>query len=234
MKISHKNNLKKWKRKNSFDKKFGSKNPPSYHHEMLLRVCLSKRFTNIEFNIFKKNFQILEIGCFSGNNLRFFLENKINCFGSEINKDMINLCKTNLRRFNLISPKIRLGDNLNIDYKSKFFNLLVSINTIHYSYGHNLELAVKEYSRVLKKGGVAIIETPTKNHTTVKKSKKITDFHYLWGPTGFRKKSSMGFVNNLKKFEKILKKYFSKIEINYKNEEYKKNNLSTYFFICKK
>ena len=51
MKISHKNNLKKWKRKNSFDKKFGSKNPPSYPHEMLLRVCLSKRFTNIEFNI---------------------------------------------------------------------------------------------------------------------------------------------------------------------------------------
>jgi len=229
-----KDNLKKWTRKNAYEKSYGSNNPPSYPSETLIRICLSTRFSKFKINIFKKRFQALEVGCFSGNNLRFFLENKVKCFGSEINNEMIKLCKSNLKRLKLISPKIKLGKNNNLNYESKKFNLLVSINTIHYSFGENLENAVKEYARVLKKGGIAIIETPSKNHNTFKKSKKVSDFHYLWGPTGFRHKSPMGFINDLNKFKKILKKYFSDFEINNKTEYYEKIKLSTYLFVCKK
>lgn len=226
--------FKKWTVRNSFEKSYGSNNPPSYPNETLIRICLSKRFTKFNINIFKKNFKVLEIGCFSGNNLRFFLENKIKSYGSEINNEMKKLCYSNLKRFNLKPPTIKLGSNDNITYEDKKFNLLVSINTIHYSHGTKLEKAVKEYSRVLKKGGIAIIETPTKDHDTVKTSQKVGDFHYLWGPKGFRKKSPMGFISNKKKFTNILRRYFADIEIILKTEFYEKIKLSTYVFVCKK
>ena len=66
-----------WLKKNSYDKKKGSKSPPSYPNEMLIRLCTSKRFSKFPLNIFKKNFKVIEIGCFAGNNLRFFIENKV-------------------------------------------------------------------------------------------------------------------------------------------------------------
>lgn len=223
-----------WIKKNSFEKKFGSINPPSFPNEMLIRLCSSSRFSKIKVNILKKNFKVLEIGCFSGNNLRYFLEKKIHCYGSEINSEMRNLCINNLKKLGYKSIKINIGDNENINFKSNYFDLLISINTIHYSYGNNLEKAVKEYARVIKKGGVLMFETPTPRHSTVKKSKKITDFHFSWGDKGFRNKNPIGFINNLKKFKSILNKYFSKHEINHKIEHYSKMNLSTYFFVCKK
>jgi len=223
-----------WLKKNSYDKKKGSKSPPSYPNEMLIRLCTSKRFSKFPLNIFKKNFKVIEIGCFAGNNLRFFIENKVKCYGSEINNNMVNLCKENLKRFKIKTPIIKIGTNENIDYKKNFFDLLVSINTIHYSYKNGLIKAVEEYSRVLKKGGIAIIETPKKNHTTVNKSQFISDFHFKWGPKGFRKYSDMGFVNNEKKFVKILKKYFRNVETNYKIEKYAKFNISNFVFVCQK
>tara|TARA_Y100000768_G_C23983095_1_gene687053 strand:- start:1801 stop:2499 length:699 start_codon:yes stop_codon:yes gene_type:complete len=225
---------KNWKKNNSYEKKYGANNPPSYPNEMLVRLCSSTRFSDIKINLSKKNLKILEIGCFAGNNLRFFLEKKIQCFGSEINSSMKRLCENNLKSLGYKNLKIKIGDNENINFKSYFFDLLISINTIHYSYGKNLENAVKEYSRVLKKNGVLLFETPSPEHSTMKKSKKISDFHFLWGDNGFRKKTPIGFINNLNKFKKILYKYFSKIEINHKVEKYKNMNLSTYFFICQK
>ncbi len=225
---------KQWVKKNSFEKKFGSINPPLFPNEMLVRLCSSSRFSKIKINILRKKFKILEIGCFSGNNLRFFLEKKVHCYGSEINNEMRNLCINNLKKFGYKNIKINIGDNENINYGNNYFDLLVSINTIHYSYGKNLEYAVKEYARVIKKGGILIFETPTPMHTTVKKSKKVGDFHFLWGDKGFRNKNPIGFINNLSKFKRILNKYFSKFEINHKVESYNKIKLSTYFFVCKK
>ena len=223
-----------WLKKNSFEKKFGSKFPPSYPNETVIKLCTSKRLSGISTNIFKKNFKVIEIGCFAGNNLRFFIENKIQCFGSEINKEMVKLCQDNLKRLKLKPPLVKIGVNEKINYNNNLFNMLVSINTIHYSFKHGLIKAVKEYSRVLKKGGIAIIETPNIDHTIVKNSKFIDDFHFKWGPSGFRKNSDMGFINNEKKFMNILKKFFKKVEINYKIENYKKFKMSNYVFVCQK
>ena len=57
---------------------------------------------------------------------------------------MVQLCKENLNRFKLKPPLIKIGTNENLKFKKNFFNLLVSINTIHYSYKNNL-ITVKAY-----------------------------------------------------------------------------------------
>ncbi len=168
---------------------------------------------------------------FLGNNMRFFIENKIKCYGSEINQEIENLCKKNLKRLKYKLPVVKIRNNKNLNYGNNYFNMLVSINTIHYSYGEHLNKALSEYSRVIKKGGYTLIETPTQNHYIVKASKKISDFNYQRGLEGFRKNTNNGFVNKLNMFKKMILKYFSSFQINYKNEIYGKYNFSTYFFI---
>ena len=162
-----------WKAKNSFNKSLGAKFPPSYPNEMLVKICSSKRYSRLTQNLFlNKKLKVCEIGCLSGNNIRFFLDKKWISYGVEINKDLINLAKKNLKRFGLKSNKLKIGNNENLPFKSNYFDLLVSINTIHYSSGKKMNDAIKEYSRVLKKNGLVLIETPSPKHDAMINSKK--------------------------------------------------------------
>lgn len=142
----------KYTNKNSFNRKFGTGFPPSYPNEMLVKFLSSSAYSGLDKNTLnKKEIKILEIGCSSGNNLRFFLEKKYKTYGLEINKQMVDLGKINLKRLGYRPPPIYIGDNLNIPFKDNFFDCLVSINTIHYNSGKDLFLALSEFVRVLKK-----------------------------------------------------------------------------------
>ena len=227
--------INKWNEKNSFMRSQGSKYPPSYPNEMLVKLCSSKTYSNLTKNLFKRNkINVCEIGCLSGNNLRFFLDRKWSTYGVEINKKLIQLTKKNLKRFNKSINKIKIGDNVKIPYNDNFFDLFVSINTIHYSSGKEIDLAIKEYSRSLKKNGVALIETPSDKHDVMIKSKKIRDNLWIWKWGGFRNNQLMGFFDNKSKLKKKLIKYFSKVEVFERSEIYNSTKLHWYFAVCKK
>lgn len=224
-----------WKAKNSFNKSLGAKFPPSYPNEMLVKICSSKKYSRLTNNLFSdKKLKVCEIGCLSGNNIRFFLDKKWKTYGVEINKDLINLAKKNLKRFKLKANKLKIGNNENLPFKSNYFDLLVSINTIHYSSGKKIDDAIKEYSRVLKKNGLVIIETPSPKHDAVMNSKKKEDNLWIWKWGGFRNNQEIGFFDSKIKLKKKLKKFFSKVQINERSEVYDDVKLYWYFAVCKK
>ena len=174
-------NIEKWNEKNSFNKSMGAKHPPSYPNEMLVKLCSSKSYSNLTNNIFKKKkINVCEIGCLSGNNLRFFLDRKWNTYGIEINNKLIQLTKKNLKRFGKNIKNLKIGNNTNIPYKDNFFDLFISINTIHYSSGKEIDKTLEEYSRLVNKNGIVIIETPSEKHDVLIKSKKIKDNLWIW------------------------------------------------------
>ena len=74
-----------------------SKNPPSYPNEMMVKIFSSKHYSNIKIKSSSKN-KILEVGSFSGNNLRYFIENNYKTYGMEINQQLVNLGIENLKR----------------------------------------------------------------------------------------------------------------------------------------
>jgi ubiquinone/menaquinone biosynthesis C-methylase UbiE len=129
---------------------------------------------------------------------------------------------------------VKIGHNEKIPYKSNFFDLLVSINTIHYSYGNKLNKALFEVSRVLNKDGLAIIETPSNKHDAIKNSIKKSENHWIWKWGGFRQNSIMGFFDNKAKLKRKLKNFFSEVEINERSEIYKNIKLYWFVAICKK
>ena len=74
-----------WKANNSFNKSLGAKFPPSYPNEMLVKTCSSKKYSRLTSNLFQIKLKVCEIGCLSGNNIRF-LDKKWKTYGVEINK----------------------------------------------------------------------------------------------------------------------------------------------------
>jgi len=216
--------LVKYNKQNSHS----SKHPPSYPNEMMVKIFSSKNYSNIKIN--PKPNKILEIGSFSGNNLRFFFENGFKSYGIEINQKLVNLGVTNLKRLGIKSPLIKIGTNTQIPFKDNFFDTLVSINTIHYNSGNDVYAALKEYKRVLKNNGVLYLETPGKNHFAF--GKKIDNLKYKSNLKDFRKNHTFGFFDNNLHLKKILKRYFRKVEI---FERYEKTKINLHFLvaICK-
>ena len=220
-------------KKNWQYKKNQKKYPTSYPSETLIRILLSsKKYLGIELNMFEKNFKVFELGSFYGNNLRFFLDNKIDVYGSEIDNKGVARCTKNLKKIGYKNLKISKAENIKTNKKNNSFDLLISINTLHYSIGKDIEKSLKEFSRVLKKNGIAIIETPNKNHQVFKNSKKIRKFEYVWNYNDFRKNQKFGFIENKLDFKKICLKYFKKVLSFSSNSNFKMMKLGSNFFIC--
>lgn len=137
-----------------------------------------------------------------------------------------------LKKLGYKNLKISKAENIRTNKRKSVFDLLVSINTIHYSTGKNIEKSLKEFSRVLKKNGVAIIETPNKDHHIFKDSKKIGKFEYLWKYNDFRKNQKFGLIDDKLEFKKISLKYFEKILSFSSLSKFKSTKLGSNFFIC--
>ena len=222
-----------WTINNSFDKTAKAVHPPSYPNEMLVKILSSSHYSEIVAEL-PPNAKTLEVGVFSGNNARFFIENGFDLTGSDINLEMLELCKLNLERLNYPVPKLVIGSNINLDSPESIFDLLISINTIHYSVGSEIRLALKEFSRVMKPTGWAIIETPGQNHFAVSSANRNSEFDYTWRAGGFRDKEHFGFFDSLDHFKMILLEVFSHVEVCQRQEKYPNLTLEFWTAICKK
>ena len=56
------------------------------------------------------------------------------------------MCKYNLKKLKYKLPTLKIGTNTHIPYKDNFFDLLVSINTIHYTNGEGFNSAIDEFN----------------------------------------------------------------------------------------
>jgi SAM-dependent methyltransferase len=222
-----------WTKQNAIDRSKLAKIPPSWPNEMMVKVLSSTNYSPIIGEL-PDNPSVLEVGIFSGNNSRFFLENGYSVSGSELNQEMIELCEENLTRLQYSIPTLAIGDNTNLSSASEVFDLLVSINTIHYSSGEDSFKAIKEFCRVLKPGGYALIETPGSDHYAVRQSERKDLLKYVWHAGGFREGEEFGFFDSVEHFKKSLLKVFSEVQICRRLESFPDVTLEFWMAICKK
>ena len=222
-----------WNLVNSFDRNAGSVFPPSWPNEMLVKVMSSLNYSDIVAD--RKNIsKVLEVGIFSGNNSRFLIENNYQLKGSEINDEMIELCTSNLNRLNYKTPEVRVGNNTSLDFDSNEFDMLISINTIHYSPMDESAKAIEEFSRVIRTGGWAIIETPASRHFAVEQSFRHGELNWEWKAGGFRQGERFGFFDSKDHFKNALSGEFSKVNICHRTVEYGNVTLDFWMAICRK
>jgi len=222
-----------WTIANSFDRGGGAIFPPSWPNEMLVKVMSSAHYSDLANDV-ENISKVLEVGIFSGNNSRFLIENGYDVLGSEINTEMVDLCMTNLPRLNYKLPEVRIGSNISLNFIDNEFDLLISINTIHYSSENHSKEAIREFARVIRKDGWAVIETPAKNHFAVVNSKRISELNWVWEAGGFRQGERFGFFDSEEHFRNCLKEEFAVVSICHRMERYQGVTLDFWMAICKK
>ena len=101
----------------------------------------------VDFYDLKERPKILDIGCGKGFLLYEFLKIKPNAeiFGIDSSTYALNNSKEEVRS-NLIQ-----GSAVNLPWEDNYFDLVISINTLHCLHAFDLELALKEMQRVGKK-----------------------------------------------------------------------------------
>lgn len=226
-----------WKSENAFEKSKGSNSPPSFPHEYLVKTILSSFNTGIYPFEINENLRVLEIGSFGGNNLRFLWEKGFkNIYGIEITDSLVEMCKKAVYKNcngNIPEENIVLGSNLDIPFDDNFFDLIISINTIHYSTENNIVDALNLWKKKLKNNGRLFIETAGPNHDYVINSKRISRNKWVWGDKGgFREGTLAGFFDNEEAWKKTILEIFSTAKFGRLIEKSEENNLEFLTAYC--
>jgi ubiquinone/menaquinone biosynthesis C-methylase UbiE len=127
---------------------------------------------------------------------------------------------------------VKLGINTSLPFESKKFDVLLSLSTIHYEETlENVDLALREFRRVLNEDGVALIQTVAPNHDIYKNSKNIGESLYQLNMNeDIRHLQKFIFFKEYEDFSKMAKKYFGSIEVARCTEDYPNSCIDFWLF----
>ena len=101
------------------------------------------------------NPKILDIGCGKGYLLYDFLKiiPDAKVFGLDISEYAIENCKPEIRN------RLKVGNANNLHWEDNYFDLVISITTLHNLYAYDLDMALQEMDRVGKKHKYLCVES---------------------------------------------------------------------------
>jgi len=207
-------------------------NYPKWPNEPMLRVIFGNYLKNkIQLT---PRCKILEIGCGFGNNLIPFYSQGYQCFGTEVTEQVAQQTQGILHKRGL-KVDIRCGRNTSLPFKDGMFDLVLSVNVIHYEKSaEDISRAFMEYKRVLKKGGRLFLMTAGPGHEIAERAKPLGRHRYLIRDYGFRTGEQFFFFENNRYLESILSKFFCRLEMGRVSERLMTHKLDFLIAVCEK
>jgi 2-polyprenyl-3-methyl-5-hydroxy-6-metoxy-1,4-benzoquinol methylase len=96
----------------------------------MLRSLLSNAYSAYT-PVVGSGMRVLDVGAIYVNKLVPFHDRGCRCYGIEINEEMVEIAKSFVEHQNICAT-ITAGSNREFGYSNASFDLLLSINTIHY------------------------------------------------------------------------------------------------------
>ena len=127
-----------------YDNRFGDRDPYE-------KVVADKRHKYIERERGGHNIRVLDLGCGTGIYLSHLLDISRKVYACDLSSLMINRAKNKYK-----NVKFAIASADRLPYPNKHFDVVFCLNSFYHF--NNQKKALKEISRVLKKGGVAYIE----------------------------------------------------------------------------
>ncbi len=223
----------KWTKGNAMDRSHGNKTLPSYPNEVMVKIFSSGTYST-SFCPVEEDQKVLDVGCGAGNNLIFFLNKGCKCFGIDVTEDMVELAAENLASCGYEGVPISLGVNDSIPFDDHIFDVLLSVNTLHYSSGEaGIDRSLAEFKRVMTNGGRIFIVTAGPDHEIVTSSRRHGLFDWEVLDYGFRTGNRQSFFDSADHFKDVLSRHFEFVETGKLTEEYPAKKLDFLFAICK-
>ncbi|MGE5343223.1 MAG: class I SAM-dependent methyltransferase [Candidatus Omnitrophota bacterium] len=117
--------------------------------------------------------KVLDAGCGAGFNLVGLSMMGFEVYGCDISDDIVAYAEDNVKKFGAHATVVT-GENQALPFESGYFDLLVSMNVIHYVNSEaGMTRSIAEYARVLKTGGRLILSTNHPANWILKDAEKL-------------------------------------------------------------
>jgi len=196
---------------NEFLRELKAEEYPKYPNEAMLKVIFGSYLRNRP--ILSSNMKVLDVGCAMGSNLIPFADMGCDVHGIDIHPDISNNAKKIMKHRGYEDIDFKEGSNRNIPFSDNSFDLITSINTLHYEKNEeDMMLALNEFQRVLKPGGGLYISTVGPKHEIYNLSKPLGNHENLIQDFGFRTGEQFFFFDNERYLDYYLSKIFTNVE----------------------
>jgi len=124
-------------------RQFASGHYPKYPNEIMLKMLFGgSNYLEKPFRP-QSSWRVLDVGCLFANNLLPFVELDCDCHGVDIHEEIAYLVQDEMKKRGY-KMNLKAGANRNLPYPDEHFDLVLSINTLHYESNHeNVHLALK-------------------------------------------------------------------------------------------
>ena len=149
---------------------------PKWPNEVMLKILFGgSNYLQAPFRP-KPAWRVLDVGCGFANNLVPFADIGCECHGVDLTPEMAATVEEIMEERGY-KTKIQAGSNRALPYPDAHFDLLLSVNTLHYEgTEENFLAALHEFRRVLKPGGGLYISTVGSEHEIYRRA-EILDGH---------------------------------------------------------
>lgn len=194
-----------------FLRELSTGNFPKYPNEVMLKLVFG-RYLEQPLKP-QASWRVLDVGCAFGSNLIPFADMGCEVCGVDIHSEIAENAKKVMNARGYSNIDFREGTNRALPYPDNHFDLILSINTLHYESSENdLQAALAEFRRVLKVGGAVYMSTVGSEHEIYRRSKLVDQHINLIQDFGFRNGEKFFFFDNERYLNFYLSKYFSDVE----------------------
>ena len=158
------------------------------------------------------NWRVLDVGCGSGNNLLPFADLGCECHGVEISDDITERISRVIADRG-IEASLATGSNRSLPYPDGHFDLLLSVNAIHYEgSAENIRAALAEFRRVLKPTGHLYISTVGPEHAIQQRAEALGHHRYRIQDYDFRNGETFFFFETESYLSQYCSEFFDHVE----------------------
>lgn len=127
---------------------------------------------------FVENKQVLDVACGAGYGANLLSNVANSVVAVDISKESIDYAATQYKKDNL---EFVLGNVCALEFEDRSFDVITSFETIEHIYEEEQALAMQQFKRLLKPGGVLLISTPNLDsafYKDVENEFHMKEFHY--------------------------------------------------------
>lgn len=170
------------------------------HHpsEVMMRALFSRRYCSLAPERIGEGTRVLDIGAMYLNNLAPFLDRGCACFGVEVNEAMVEVARKAATAQGMHGIDLRVGRNRELPFEDGGFDILLSVNVIHYEDdAEGLQAAFAEYRRVLAPGGRAfVVSAGPRHHLRASAERLCANRYRIAAEDDFRKGQVMAYFED--------------------------------------